>query len=80
MTLCCSKCIQTKINLIGNYVMHIVGPDITLEKSLRLDYNSAILCREDVDPKLIHELLIDSNCDRNGKHPELSKNFISRYW
>lgn len=58
--------------------MHVVGPDTTLDKTLHLDYNSAIICREDVDPKLIHALLIDSNCDRNGRDPELTKNFISR--
>lgn len=56
--------------------MHVVGPDMSLGKDH--SYVSAILCREDVDPKLIHELLINSNCDRNAKNPHLTKNFISR--
>lgn len=57
--------------------MHIVGPDTTLNKKFASS-NSAILCREDVDPKLIHALLIDSNCDREI-HPAPTKNFISRW-
>lgn len=57
--------------------MHIVGPD-TMEEGELATKCSAIICREDLDPKLIHALLIDSNCDGNNENPQQNQDFISR--